>query len=97
MKRWNEYYDTMEAKTRKGSKIQIQTPLNQVKSVFPRKSHANISGTGTLSRSNDPHQQPNASTATAETIFGRYVQRRSVAEPNSHQTSEGNTNFAWVE
>lgn len=96
MKRWNDYYESMEPRNRKANKAQVQTPLSQVRSVFPRKSNANISGATAMPNSNN-FLHPNASIATTETSFGRYIQRRSGTDQNSHQTTEGNTNFAWID
>lgn len=96
MKRWNDYYESMEPRNRKANKAQVQTPLSQVRSVFPRKSNANISGAPTITNTNNSHH-PNPSIATAETSFGRYIQRRSNADQNARQTTEGNTNFAWID
>lgn len=93
LKRLNDFYDNMDKKTRKESRAQIKTPLQQVRSVFPRRSHAHKSGASTMPHAHDM----NPSIATSETAFGRYVQRRSIAEPNSRQATEGHTNFAWID
>lgn len=90
MKKWNEYYESMDPKNQHSSKTQIKTPLSQVRSVFPRHRPA-----ATASQ-NSNHQYPSAE-APENFQMGRYIQRRSDVDSNLRRTDGGNTNFAWVD
>lgn len=90
MKRWNDFYDSMDPK----KKIDV-SQLATVKhlSVYPRK--ADHSGQTTPA---NPLQRSNLR-PTAETSFHgeRYTSRQNEFGTVSNRVDAGHTNYAWVD
>lgn len=109
MRRWNDYYDSMDPKNKaKQAQIQKSAEPKQNRSaklkflsVFPRKVSINSRHQTPVTRIRD-----SSARATAETNFqsGRYISRNNVIPTMNQTPSEhndksdgGHTNFAWID
>lgn len=111
MKRWNDYFESMDPKSKKPhapeKPIDVRNSASvKYFSVYPRKvGEHNVSGRVTPVASHAPHgshiprpshQQPQP---TGETSFQgeRYTSRPNEFVSVANRTDGGHTNFAWVD
>lgn len=102
MKRWNDYYDSMDPK-KKNPNIK-NTPIDPARSasvkyfsVYPRKTDTS-SGRVTPAENNVPRQNPQQPTAETSFHGERYTSRPNEFNSASNRgDGGGQTNFAWVD
>lgn len=105
MKRWSDYYDSMDPskkKPQKNPQIDV-TRSASVKyfSVYPRKAATEHNASGRVTP--NPHPNPTQRThhlqTTDETSFQgeRYTSRPTEFGSVSNRVDAGHTNFAWVD
>lgn len=103
MKRWADYYDSMDPKNKNANNpskahhtIDVaRSAAVEYLSVYPRKSHDNSART-----IRTPNKIPRINTQpTGETNFHgeRYISRPNEFGYVSNRVDAGNTNFAWVD
>lgn len=104
MRRWNDYYDSMDPKNKNklpsSAEHKPNSPLKYL-SVYPRKISQNHSRTATPVNiiSNTSTELYPVTRATAETSnqHERYTNRRNEIGMNAHKSDGGHANFAWVD